>query len=246
MSKIIKKFSKKHTKNLELVKTELAKKPNGLSYLEASKLLFGLEHSKFENGETLELHIKLNIDTTKSDQLVRGNVVLPNGSGNKVVVAAFVSPENEALAKKAGADIVGSDDLIEKVKNSGKIDFDVSIAEPEMMKKLAVIGKILGIAGVMPNPKSGTVGTNIEEMIKSLKSGRVDFKNDKTGNLHIIVGKINKEFTPEKVVENILAAIGAVEKLKPEVIKKKYILTVHLASTHSPSVKLDLLANWQV
>lgn len=240
MSKIVKKYSKKYAKNLATIRSSLEKKPTGLSLLDATKILFNLDHSNFKNGETLEFHIKLNIDTTKSDQLVRGNAVLPNGSGKKVIVAAFVVPENEELAKKSGADVVGGDDLIEKIKNSGKVDFDVAIAEPEMMKKLAVIGKVLGIAGVMPNPKTGTVGTNIDEMIKSLKSGRVDFKNDKTGNLHMIVGKINKEFTEEKIVENIRAVIASVEKLKPDVIKKKYILSTHLASTHSPSVKVNI------
>jgi large subunit ribosomal protein L1 len=235
-----KKYPKKYSANLEIVRAELTKKPNGLSPLEASKLLFSLKPSKFKEGETVELHLKLNIDTTKSDQLVRGNVVLPNGSGKKVIVAAFVTSQNEAIAKKAGADIIGADELIEKIKNSGKVDFDVAIAEPEVMKKLAVIGKILGIAGVMPNPKTGTVGTNVEEMILSLKSGRVDFKNDKTGNLHIIAGKLNSDFNPEKVAENIKAIVAGVEKLKPEVIKKKYILSVHLTSTHSPSVKVDL------
>jgi large subunit ribosomal protein L1 len=229
--------SKKYAVNLAKIKEVTKAKPI-LSPSEAVELLFSLEQPAFKDGQSVELHAKLAIDSTKSDQLVRSSVVLPHGTGKKVIIAAFVSPENVEKAKKAGADIIGSEDLVEKIKNEGKINFDKAIAEPAMMKKLAAIARILGVAGVMPNPKTGTVGVNIEEIIKTIKAGKFDFKNDKSGNLHFSCGKINKQFTPAAIVENIEAILDAIEKAKPEGIKKKYILTIHLSSTISPSVRI--------
>jgi len=231
--------SKKYRANLEKIRQALeAKKTNALSISEAVELLLGLQQPNYKDGPTVEFHTKLNINPTKTDQLVRGSVVLPHGTGKKITIAAFVNPENVELAKSAGADIAGCDDLIEEIKNSGKVNFDVAIAEPEVMKKLAPIAKILGIAKVMPNPKTGTVGTNIAEMIQTIRAGKVDFRNDKTGNVHIVCGKINSAFNKEKLVENIQAVIEAIEKVKPEVIKKKYILSMHLASSISPSIRV--------
>lgn len=229
--------SKKYSVNSLKVK-EATKNKEILTIPEAVSLLFSLEQPAFKDGQTIELHAKLAIDSTKSDQLVRSSLVLPNGTGRKVVVAAFVNPENVDKAKKFGADIVGSEDLVEKIKNDGKINFDKAIAEPAMMKKLAAIARILGVAGVMPNPKTGTVGSDIEEMIKTIKAGKVDFKNDKTSNLHFACGKINKQFTEVKIVENIESIVDAIEKAKPDAIKKKYILTIHLTSTMSPSIRI--------
>jgi len=229
--------SKKYSVNALRIK-ETLKDKTILTIPEAVDLLFSLEQPAFKDGQSVELHCKLAIDSTKSDQLVRSSVVLPNGTGRKVVVAAFVNSENVDKAKKAGADIVGSDDLVEKIKTDGKINFDKAIAEPEMMKKLAAIARILGVAGVMPNPKTGTVGSDIAGMIKTIKAGKVDFKNDKSGNLHFVCGKINKQFSPAKIVENIEAIVDSIEKAKPEAIKKKYILTIHLTSTISPSIRV--------
>lgn len=229
--------SKKYQANL--VKIQEAQGKNLVLPLEkAIETLFNLQQPTFKEGAMVELHLKLNINPTKSDQLVRGSVVLPHGSGKKIRIAAFVNPENVDLAKKLGADIAGSEELIEEIKNNEVTDFDIAVAQPEMMKKLPVIARILGTRGLMPNPKSGTVGDNLEEIIKLIKAGKVEFKNDKTGNLHIAIGKINPNFDVQKIVENGQAALDAVEKVKPDVVKKKYILSAHLATTQSPSIKI--------
>ena len=233
------KRSKKYSANFAKIQIALkTKKSEILTVSEAVEVLSSLEQPNFKDGTSLEIHFKLSINPTKSDQLVRSSTTLPNGSGKKIIVAAFVSPENTEIAKKAGADIVGSEDLIEKIKQDGKVNFDKAIAEPEMMKKLPPIARILGTAGVMPNPKMGTVGTNIEEMITLIKAGKVDFRNDKTGNLHFLVGKINSNFDTTKLIQNITTAIESVEKSKPEAIKKKFIKTIQLCSAMSPSIRI--------
>jgi large subunit ribosomal protein L1 len=229
--------SKRHVKNLALVATA-TKKSQILEIKDAVELLSSLEQPKFKDGVTLELHVKLNINPTKSDQLVRSSVVLPHGTGKHVKIAAFVTDAKAAEAKKAGAEIVGGDELIEEIKKSEKINFDIAVAEPEMMKKLPVIARILGVAGVMPNPKTNTVGEDVTAMIEPLMKGKINFKNDKTGNIHVICGKLNAKFTPEQLVENVKEALAAVEKSKPEVIKKKFVLTAHLATSMSPSIRI--------
>jgi large subunit ribosomal protein L1 len=234
----VKKRSKKYRANEEKITLALEGK-EALEIEKAVELLFQLDQPKFKDGPMVELHAKLNINATKSDQLVRSSVVLPHGSGKKVVVAAFVTPESEEKAKKAGADIIGGESLIEEIKKSQEVNFDKAVAEPEMMKKLPPIAKILGIAGVMPNPKTGTVGTNLEEMIGKIKAGKIDFKNDKTGNLHVVCGKINKNFSKDKILENVRAAVEAIEKAKPEAVKKKYILSLFLSTSQSPSIKIS-------
>jgi large subunit ribosomal protein L1 len=234
-----KKGSKKYRANLEKIKTKLAETgTKTLSVEEAVNLLFDFDQPNFKDGPTVELHAKLNINPTKSDQLVRGSVVMPHGTGKKVKIAAFVTPQNVERAKKAGAELVGGEELIEEIKNTSKIDFDIAIAEPEMMKKLPPIARILGTAKVMPNPRTGTVGENIEEMIQTIQAGKVDYRNDKTGNVHIICGKINSGFDSAKILENVQAAINSLEKVKPEAVKKKYILSLHLASSLSPSIQI--------
>jgi len=239
MSKIVKLIgkSKKYSANVAKIK-EALKNSSSLSALEAAQVLFNLDQPNFKNGASVELHFRLAINSTKSDQLVRSSVVLPHGTGKEVKIAAFVTDENVELAKKLGAYKAGNDDLIEEIKKSGKVDFDVAIAQPDLMKKLPQIARILGVAGVMPNPKTGTVGVNVEDMIKTILAGKIDYKNDKTGNIHFVVGKINKSFTPEKIAENVEAAIDSVLKAKPEVIKKKYVLSVHLTTTMSPSIQI--------
>lgn len=231
--------SRKYSANFALIQDAIkSNKTEIFSVESAVKTILSLEQPAFKDGSSLEIHFKLNINPTKSDQLVRNSVVLPHGTGKKVIVAAFVNPENADAAKKAGADIIGAEDLIEEIKQSGKVNFDKAIAEPDMMKKLPAIARILGTAGVMPNPKLGTVGTNIEDMIKIIKAGKVDFRNDKTGNVHFLIGKINKAFSEEQLVANVKSAIDAIEKCKPEVIKKKYIQSIYLASTMSPSLRV--------
>ena len=232
----IKGKSKKYSANSDIITAETNNQV--VSVEKAVETLLKLEAPKFKDGTSVELHVKLNINPTKSDQLVRSSVVLPNGSGKSVKIAAFVTSMNEDLAKKLGAYRVGGEELINQIKESGKVDFDIAIAQPELMKQLPPIARILGTAGVMPNPKTGTVGDNIEEIIKTILAGKVDYKNDKSGNVHILVGKVNSKFDAAKLTQNINAAIESVEKAKPDVIKKKYILSIHVATTMSPSIKV--------
>lgn len=231
--------SKKYKLNLAKIDKELNGKLS-LTLEEAVKLLFTLEKPSFANGPSVEIHVKLGIEPTKSDQQVRSNVVLPHGNGKKIKIAAFVNPENVELATKLGCYKVGSEDLIEEIKNSQKVDFDIAIAQPEMMKKLPAIARILGTAGVMPNPKNGTVGDNITTLVKEFMGGRVNFKNDKSGNIHFLVGRINAEFDEKKIIENLQTSIEAIEKSKPDAIKKKFIKSIHIATTMSPSIAINL------
>ncbi len=233
----LRKRSKKYSNNYYKIQNALEGK-EVMDISEACKLLFELEKPNYKDGPSVELHIKLNINPTKSDQLVRSSVVLPHGTGKKIRIAAFVEGDKVKEAKDAGADLVGSDDLIEDIKKTGSIDFDKAVAQPAMMKKLPAIARILGVAGVMPNPKTGTVGENIKEIIETIKAGKVDFKNDKTGNIHFSCGKINSNFDPNKIEENVKKSIEAIEKAKPEAVKKKYINTIHLATTLSPSIRI--------
>jgi large subunit ribosomal protein L1 len=228
--------SKKYSKNSDLIVKATNNKV--VTVEKAVELLFQLDKPTFKDGPSIELHFKLNINPTKSDQLIRSSVTLPNGSGKSVKIAAFVTSNNEELAKKLGAYKSGSEELIAEIKESGKVDFDIAIAQPEIMKQMPAIARILGTAGVMPNPKTGTVGDNVEEMIKTILAGKVDYKNDKSGNVHLLVGKINSKFDIAKIVENVNSAIESVEKAKPDVIKKKYILSAHLTTTMSPSIQI--------
>ncbi|MGC8976083.1 MAG: 50S ribosomal protein L1 [Candidatus Ratteibacteria bacterium] len=202
---------------------------------EAIEILKGLHSTKFD--ETVELAIKLGIDPKKLQQPVRGSVILPAGTGKKVKVLVFATGENAKKALDAGADFVGGNELAEKIKN-GYLDFDYVIATPDMMKVVAPLGKILGPRGLMPNPKTGTVTENVENAVKEAKRGKVDFKMDKDGNIHIPCGKIS--FSNKMLKENILAAILSVMSVKPSGVRGTYIKTMHLSLTMSPSVKLDL------
>jgi large subunit ribosomal protein L1 len=229
--------SKKYSNNLALIVKETNKQI--VSVEKAVETLLKLEQPNFKDGSSVELHLKLNINPTKSDQLVRSSVSLPNGTGKAVKVVAFVNEENVAKFKALGLCYkVGSEELIDEIKASGKVDFDVAIAEPDMMKKMPAIARILGVAGVMPNPKNGTVSDDIEGMLKTILAGKVDYKNDKSGNVHILCGKINSKFDAVKLIENINKAIESVEKAKPDVIKKKYIVSAHLTTTMSPSIQI--------
>jgi large subunit ribosomal protein L1 len=234
VKKLSGKGSKAHKANLSVIKTL----GEVVSVEDAVKTLLSLTHPKFKNGVSVELQMKLNINPTKSDQLIRTSMSLPHGNGKTVKVAAFVTPDNEKVAKAAGADIIGGDELIEEIKKSGKIDFDAAVAEPEMMKKMAPIARVLGTAGVMPSPKNDTVGTDVTAMVKLIKSGKFDVKNDKQGNVHIVIGRINKDFDAVKLVENLVAAMDAIEKAKPEAVKKKLVASAFISATMSPSIKI--------
>lgn len=195
------------------------------------------KNAKAKFDESVEAHIKLDIDPKKSDQQVRGVAELPHGTGKSVKIVVFTSAQKKE-AEEAGADAVGGEELIDKIKTTGKIEADVAIATPEMMPKLAGIAKILGPKGLMPNPKSQTVTEKVEEVIESLKKGRADFKNDDSGNVHQVIGKIS--FEGAKLEENFKIFLEAVRKVKPEGAKGKFIKNVSICSTMGKGVQMDL------
>ncbi len=188
---------------------------------------------------SIEAHIRLGIDPKKGDQQVRGTVILPHSFGKTKKVAAFVSPEKEKEAQEAGADIVGGKELIDKIKQTGKIDFDVAIATPEMMKLLAPIAKILGPKGLMPSPKNETITTDIKKTVSELKKGKVSFKNDNTGNIHEIVGKVSMD--SPKILENYQALLEAIVKATPQAAKGTYLRNITLCSTMGPGIKVEIV-----
>uniref|UniRef100_A0A7C4Y4Q8 Large ribosomal subunit protein uL1 n=1 Tax=candidate division WOR-3 bacterium TaxID=2052148 RepID=A0A7C4Y4Q8_UNCW3 len=205
------------------------------SLKEGVEILKNLGSCKFD--ESVEIHIKLNVDPKKTDQLIRGAVELPYGTGKKVRILAITTGENVKKAEEAGADYVGGDDVIEKIKQ-GWLDFDVVVATPDMMPKLGQIGKILGPRGLMPSPKSGTVSQDIAGAIKSLKKGKVTYKTDKTGVIHSAIGKVS--FSTEQIYENAKEFIKEIFRSRPQNVKGEFVKSVYLATTMSPSVKLDV------
>lgn len=201
---------------------------------EAVKVVKELASAKFD--ETVEAHIKLGIDPRKSDQTVRSTVALPHGTGRQVRVVAIAKGEKLKEAEEAGADYVGGEEIVKKIKD-GWLDFDAVVATPDMMGVVGKeLGRVLGPRGLLPNPKAGTVGFNIGEIIKEIKAGRIEFRNDKTGVVHAPIGKAS--FEPEKLAENLRAFVKAVEAAKPEAAKGTYIKSVHIATTMGPSVKV--------
>jgi len=205
---------------------------------EAIKLIKETHNVKF--NASVELHARLGIDPKKSDQQVRATVVLPNGTGKTKKVAAFVGSNDEKAAKEAGADFVYTEEDIKKIKDTGVITFDVAVATPEMMPKMAVAAKVLGPKGLMPNPKTETVGTDLKKMIGDLKKGKITFKNDDTANLHQVFGKVN--FTEAQLVENLTTLLEAVKKAKPSSSKGTYLKNLVICSTMGPSIKIAIEA----
>lgn len=223
--------SKRYRKALELVDKNKAY-PLGA----AIELLTKLPKARFD--ETVELAFRLNVDPKQSDQNVRGTVTLPHGTGKKVRVLVFAKDGEAAeAARAAGAEYVGFEDLIKKCQE-GWADFDVAIATPEAMTEVRKLGKILGPRGLMPNPKTGTVTTDTAKAVREVKAGRVEFKVDKGGNVHVPIGKLS--FGPEKLVENARAVIEAVAKARPAAVKGTYIRNCTISATMSPPVRLDL------
>lgn len=185
---------------------------------------------------TIEVHANLGIDTKKTEQQVRATVVLPHGTGKTKTIAAFVSAEKEKDAKEAGADFIYGEEEIKKIKDTGKIEFEVAVTTPDMMPKLASIAKVLGPKGLMPNPKTDTVGPNIKKMIEELKKGKVTFKNDDTANIHQSIGK--SSFSQDQLKENLNAFLDALKKAKPATAKGTFIKNLVLSSTMGPAIKL--------
>jgi len=200
---------------------------------EALSLLKKMAPVKF--SESVDLHFSLGVDSKKSDQMVRGTVVLPHGTGKKIKVAVFCKGEHEKLAKAAQADYVGGADLIEKV-SGGFLNFDCAIATPEMMKDLSKLGKILGPRGLMPSPKTGTVTNDIVKAIEDVKKGKVEFRVDKQGGVHLSVGKIS--FSEEQLYDNAIRVIEALNESKPASVKGKFVKSMFISASMNPGIRL--------
>jgi large subunit ribosomal protein L1 len=201
---------------------------------EAFELLKEIASAKFD--ETVEAHFRLGIDTRKADQQLRGTVSLPNGSGKTVRVAVFAEGEAARAAEEAGADIVGSDDLVADIQ-AGNISFDAAVATPDQMSKVGRLGKILGPRGLMPNPKLGTVTPDVAKAINELKGGRVEYRADRYGIAHVIIGKTS--FTAEQLAQNYGVVYDEVLRMKPSTAKGRYVKSITVASTMSPGIKID-------
>ena len=200
----------------------------------ASDLIKGFSKLKFDSS--IDLAINLSVDPKKADQNVRGVVSLPNGTGKDVKVLALVTPDKEDEAKKAGADLVGLDDYIAKIKG-GWTDIDVIITMPSVMGKLGPLGKVLGPRGLMPNPKTGTVTMNVGKAVEEVKAGKIDFKVDKNGIVHVSIGKVS--FDSDKIYENAKEVIQHIIKIKPSSSKGNYLQSISMSSTMSPGIKVD-------
>ena len=217
---------------------ELAKKiERGHEYSpdDGVKLVKETSQAKFDT--TVELHLRMGVDPKQADQMVRGAAVLPHGTGKSVRVIVFAQGDKARDAQAAGADAVGADDLAKRIEG-GWLDFDVAIATPDLMGQVGRLGRVLGPRGLMPNPKSGTVTMDVAKAVRDSKGGRVEFRVDKTGVIHTIVGKAS--FSQQHLVDNLGTLMDAVTRARPSGVKGEYIKSVHLTSTHGPSVKLVL------
>ncbi|MGA2079035.1 MAG: 50S ribosomal protein L1 [Holophaga sp.] len=219
-------------KKYQAAASKIEKRPYELA--EALTLVKDSAFAKFD--ETVEVHMRLGVDPRHADQMVRGTIVLPHGTGKVMRVAVIAAGEKIKEAEAAGADIVGGDDLVERI-SGGFLEFDALVATPDMMKGVGRLGKVLGPRGLMPNPKTGTVTFDITKAIREIKAGKVEYRVDKTGIIHAGVGKVS--FGVEKLTENAKALIDAVQKAKPPAAKGKYVKAIHLASTMGPSVTVS-------
>lgn len=206
--------------------------------LEAMALVKDIAFANFDG--TVDVDIRLNLDTRQADQQLRGTVSLPNGSGKTVRVAVFAEGDAARAAEEAGADIVGSDDLIADIQG-GKIDFDATVATPEMMAKVGRLGRILGTRGLMPNPKLGTVTPDVAKAVKELKGGRVEYRADRYGICHVVLGKVS--FTPEQLAENYGVVYDEILRMKPAAAKGRYVKSITVSSTMGPGVPVDSAVN---
>ena len=202
---------------------------------EAVKLVKETSTTKFDSS--VEIAIKLNLDTKKADQQLRGAFVLPNGSGKTKKVLVIAKNVFADQAREAGADYVGDVDMLEKIEKENWFDFDTLIATPDMMPALGKLGKVLGPKGLMPNPKTGTVTTDVKKAVQDVKSGRVEYRTDSFGNIHALVGKVS--FDEDKLLQNLSAFVGMIAKTKPSVVKGTYIQNISISSTMGPGIKIN-------
>ena len=225
----MRKLSRRHKENIAKTKNKIYSNLD-----EAIRILKETATTKFV--ESVELHVNLNIDPKYADQQLRTTVTLPHGVGKQVKIAVLTNDENFDEATKAGADIVGNDELIEDI-TQGVINFDLLIATPNMMPKLAKLGRVLGPKGLMPSPKSGTVSSTLTTTLTDFKKGKFEYKADKTGIVHVTIGKV--DFTTTQLVENLTAFYNSIEKNRPSGVKGKYFKSLSICSTMGPSIKLD-------
>ena len=223
----------KLTKNQKLV-AEKVEAGKAYTLKEASQLVKDITTTKFD--ASVDIDVRLGVDPRKANQMVRGVVSLPNGTGKVTRVLCLCTPDQEAAAKEAGADYVGLDEYIDKIKG-GWTDIDVIITMPSIMGKIGALGRVLGPRGLMPNPQSGTVTMNVAQAVKEVKQGKIDFKVDKTGIVHASIGKVS--FSAEKIAENAKEFIATIIKLKPAAAKGTYVKSIYLSSTMSLGVKID-------
>jgi large subunit ribosomal protein L1 len=220
---------KRYAEAAELVDREREYTP-----AEAISALKRFPDAKFD--ETVEVAFRLGIDPRKADQLVRGTVSLPNGTGKSVRIAVFAQGPKATEAREAGADVVGADDLVEQVL-AGNIDFEAAVATPDMMAAVGKAGRVLGPRGLMPNPKSGTVTNDIAKAVTDIKGGKIEYKTDRTGNVHAIIGK--KSFTEEQLLQNYLTVVEEILRAKPSAAKGKYVKTLAVSTTMGPGIRID-------
>ena len=225
------KKSKRYIANAEKVE-----KTKVYSVEEAIKLVKETSNAKFDS--TIEVSLNLNLDVKKADQQLRGAIVLPNGTGKTKKILVLAKGDHAKAAKEAGADFVGEVELITKIEKENWFDFDVIVATPEMMPALGKIGKLLGPKGLMPNPKTGTVTTDVAKAIDEIKKGKVNYRTDSYGNVHGIIGKAS--FEDNKLAENLTTFVGVILKAKPSTVKGKYVKNISISSTMGPGIKLDV------
>jgi large subunit ribosomal protein L1 len=222
----------------------------GKKYLEASKLvdrarLYGpneaitliKQTSRRKFDESIDVAVRLGVDPRKADQMVRGTVSLPHGTGKSVRVAAFAAGEAAEAARRAGADVVGAQDLAQRIEKEGFLDFDAAVATPDLMPVVGRLGRILGPRGLMPNPKAGTVSTDVEKAVREIKAGKLEYRVDKGANVHVSIGKVS--FDDQKLVDNYHALIEEIVRAKPAAAKGKYIKGITVSATMGPGIKVD-------